>query len=199
MPTSKSVKSVAAPAVEAAAESEEVVAVQLETGAVVAESAEAETPAESAEVEVAEVAAAPVKSVPAKSVEKAVAKVAAQPAADVFAGYDEILKFNKDNFDAWVKSGTVVARGVQDLSKSFVVLAQETLEESVAATRALAGARTFQEAVDLSSSLAKSSLDKIVAEGSKITQLSSKLAEEAIAPISVRVDAAVHRFTRTAA
>jgi phasin family protein len=199
MPTSKSVKSVAAPAVEAAAESEEVVAVQPQTVEAPAENAKAEVVAESAQGE------APAKSVPAKSVEvvksveKAAAKVPVPSTAEVFAGYDEILKFNKDNFDAWVKSGTVVARGVQDLSKTLVVLAQETLEESVAATKALAGARTFQEAVDLSSSLVKSSLDKIVAEGSKITQLSSKVAEEAIAPLSVRVDVAVHRFTRTAA
>jgi phasin family protein len=78
-------------------------------------------------------------------------------------------------------------------------LAQESLEDSVAAGKALVGAKTLKEVIDVSSSLAKSSFDKMVAESSKLSQLSSKLAEEALAPINSRVNAAVQKITKTAA
>ncbi len=77
-------------------------------------------------------------------------------------------------------------------------LVRDPLDRS-AAGKALAEAKTFKEVIDLSSSLARSNLEKLVAEGTRIGQLSTKLAEEALAPINSRVDAAVHRLSKTAA
>ncbi len=113
-----------------------------------------------------------------------------------FKGYEDILQFNRDNVDALVKSGGIVARGMQDLSRSFVSLTQESIDESVAAGKALFGAKTFKEVMDLSTSMAKSNFDKLVAEGTRFGQLSAKLAEEAFAPLNGRIDAAVQQFTR---
>ncbi len=140
-----------------------------------------------------------------KSVDKAVAlskghvETADKVGSEVFKGYEEIVQFNKDNLDALVSSAGIVARGVQDLSKTVVALAQESLEESVAVGKALVGAKTLKEVIDLSSSLAKSNFEKLVSESAKLSQLSSKLAEEAIAPINSRVDAAVQKLSKTAA
>ncbi|MTJ83119.1 MAG: phasin family protein [Telmatospirillum sp.] len=184
MTTPKSVKSAATPAADTAKQIEEAVAVHQET------------------IETVVKAGADVAT---QGVQKAVAlskdhvEAAAKAGEDAFKGYEDLLQFNKDNFEAWLKSGTVVARGVQDLSKTFAVLAQETLEQTVAASRALASARTLKEVIDTSSSLARSNFDRLVVEGSRIRELSTRLAEEAIAPINSRVDAAVQRLTRHAA
>ncbi len=140
-----------------------------------------------------------------KGVDKAVAMTKEQVDAAVKAGavafknYEEMLQFGKENVEAVVKSGSIVAKGVQDLSHSLVTLAQASIDEQVAAGKALIGAKSIKEVMDLSSSMAKTNFDKLMAEGSKLTQLSTKLAEEAFSPITTRVTAAVERFFKTAA
>lgn len=139
-----------------------------------------------------------------QNVDKAVAftrdqvEAAVKAGADAFKGYEDILQFGKDNVDALVKSSTVFVRGFQELSRSFVSLTQGSIEEHVTASKALLGAKTLKEVIDLSSGLAKSNLDKLVTESTKYGQLTTKLAEEALAPISGRVDAAVQKLTKTA-
>lgn len=140
-----------------------------------------------------------------KSVDKAVAMTKEQVEAAVKAGsvafknYEDILQFGKENVEALVKSGSIVARGVQDWQHSIVAMAQTAIDEQMAASKALFGAKSLKEVLDLSSSLAKTNFDKVLAEGSKMTQLSSKLAEEAFVPLSSRVSAAVERFFKSAA
>jgi len=140
-----------------------------------------------------------------ESVDKAVSitkdhvDAAAKAHSAAFQGYEDILSFSKDNIDALVKSSSILARGLQDLSKSIVSLTQAQIDESVAASKALASAKTLKEVIDLSSSLAKTNFDKLVAESTKLQQLTTKLAEEATAPINSRVEAAVARVSKTAA
>ncbi|WP_158240509.1 phasin family protein [Telmatospirillum siberiense] len=119
--------------------------------------------------------------------------------SEIFKGYEDLLQFNQQNLEALFRSADIVARGVQDLSQSVVALAQGSFEDSLSAGKALAGAKTLKEVIDLSSSLAKSNFDKLVVESQKLGELSSKLAEEAIAPINKRVDAAVQSLTKIAA
>ena len=143
--------------------------------------------------------------VASQSVDKAVSitkdhvDAAAKAHSAAFQGYEDILSFSKDNLDALVKSSSILARGLQDLSKSIVSLTQAQIDESVAASKALASAKTLKEVIDLSSSLAKTNFDKLVAESTKLQQLTTKLAEEATAPINSRVEAAVARVSKTAA
>ena len=140
-----------------------------------------------------------------KGVDKAVSMTKEQVEAAVKAGavafknYEDLLQFGKENVEAVVKSGSIVARGVQDLSHTLVVLAQASIDEQVAASKALIGAKSLKEIIDLSSTMAKTNFDKLMAEGSKLTQISTKLAEEALVPLSSRMSAAVERFFKTAA
>ncbi len=135
----------------------------------------------------------------AATLSKGQVEAAARAGAVAFKNYEELLAFGRENVEAIVASSTVVARGVQDISKSFVLLAQESIDDQVAASKALIGAKTLREVVDLSSQYAKSNFDKLVAEGNKLSQISAKLAEEAMAPLSVRVSATMDRITKTAA
>jgi len=180
----KTVKPTATPAADAVKQIEEAVAVHKETiESVVKAGADAAS----------------------QSVDKAVSltkehvDAAAKAHSAAFQGYEDILSFSKDNIDALVKSSTILARGLQDLSKSIVSLTQAQIDESVAASKALATAKTLKEVIDLSSSLAKTNFDKLVSESTKLQQLTTKLAEEASAPINSRVEAAVARVTKTAA
>jgi phasin family protein len=184
MTANKIVKNATAPGDDAVKQIEEAVAVHQETIETVVKAG-------------ADVAGKSVDNVVALTKDHVEAAVKAS--SEVFKGYEDIMLFGKENLEALMASGNIVARGVQDLSKTVVALAQESLEDSIAAGKALVGAKTLKEVIDLSSSLAKSNFDKLVAESSRLGKLSSKLAEEALAPIHGRVDAAVKKLTKTAA
>jgi phasin family protein len=140
-----------------------------------------------------------------KGVDRAVAMTKEQVEAAVKAGavafknYEDMLQFGRENVEAVVKAGSIVAKGVQDLSHQWVVLAQASIDEQVAVGKALIGAKSIKEVVDLSSTAAKTGFDKLFSEGSKLSQASTKVAEEAISPLTTRMSAAVEKFFKTAA
>lgn len=111
---------------------------------------------------------------------------------------EEFISFNQANVDAFVKSGQIVATGLQDMSKQFAATMQATMDETMSTFRAMSGVRSIKEAIDLQASLARSTLEKAVAQSGQAAETSFKLAEQAIAPIAGRVSLAVESFGKTA-
>jgi phasin family protein len=110
---------------------------------------------------------------------------------------EEMLAFSKGNMEAIVKASQIYAAGFQDITKHMAASSKTSLEESVAFTKSLMGVKSVKEAVDLQTGFAKSSIEKAVAEGNKLTEASVKLAETAIAPLTARIALAVETFGKT--
>jgi phasin family protein len=125
-----------------------------------------------------------------------------QAQAQLKQGYDRAVKtaeqfaqFHQGNVEALVKASQIWATGLQDISKHVATNAQTAIEEGVTTFRALTSVKSMKEAFELQSSYAKSSLEKVLAESGKLTETSLKLAEQAAAPLTARVNAAVETFT----
>ena len=115
-----------------------------------------------------------------------------------FKTAEDFVSFGQANVEAVVKSGQIWTAGMQDLSKTFAGLAQAQMDHTVATWKALAGIKSLKDAMDLQSSLARTSVESAMAETGKLTDASIKLAEQAIAPITARVTLAVEKFGRAA-
>ncbi len=113
-----------------------------------------------------------------------------------FKTYEEMSKFSKENLDAYVAASTVLAKGFESVSKAWFAFAQESMENSAQAAKALMGAKTLREAVDLQTDLAKSNFDKFIAESTKLSEMSVKVANEAFEPINARVNVAVEKLLK---
>ena len=98
-----------------------------------------------------------------------------------------------------MKAGSIYARGMEDLSKTLMSITQAQLEASVGAAKALMGCSSLRQIVDLQTDLARSHFDKIVADGSKLSEISMKVTNEALEPIQARVNVAVEKFIKPAA
>ena len=107
---------------------------------------------------------------------------------------DEIISFNQANMDALIKSSQIVATGLQDMSRMVAASMQSTMDETMSAFRAMSGVRSIREAMDLQTSLARSTVEKAVTQSGQVAQTSLKLAEQAMAPIANRVTVAVDTF-----
>lgn len=111
---------------------------------------------------------------------------------------EEFMSFGQGNVEAVMRSGRIWAEGVQDLSKTFAATAQAQLDQTMNTFKALAGVKSLKEAMDLQTSLARSSVETAVNETSRFTDASLKLAEQTLAPITQRMSLAVEKFGRTA-
>lgn len=111
---------------------------------------------------------------------------------------EEFVAFGQGNLEAFVKSGQIWAAGVQELQKQLAATAQASFEESVATFKAITAAKSLKDAFDLQASLARSAVEKTLAESGKLTDASLKLTEQALAPLTARVTLAVEKFTKAA-
>jgi len=116
-----------------------------------------------------------------------------------FKGYEDFAAFGKANLEAFVQANTLFAKGVEELSKEVVSLAQSSLETSTAATKAIFAAKTLKDVIELQADFAKTSFEKLVANSTKLGELTVKLATDSAAPIGARVTAASEKALKPAA
>ena len=113
--------------------------------------------------------------------------------------YDDIISFNQDNFEAIVEFGKATAKGVEELNAEVLAFNKVALEENIAAAKAVMGAKTVQEAVDLQTEWAKAWFDSYMSQATKVGELTAKVAQEAFAPVNDRLTAAVEKVVKPAA
>lgn len=171
----------------------------VETAVVVAEPVVVET----APV-VAEPIAAPPVVVPAVAAPAVAAAVAAVPSLDdignkALKSYEEASVVAKDALDAVVASSEVLSQGLQYLGDAVYGLTQQSIDDSIEAGKQILAAKTFRELVDLQSSLAKTQFDRLLAEAPRLGDLSVKLVEDTVAPLSASLNAAVDKMVKSAA
>lgn len=111
---------------------------------------------------------------------------------------EEFVAFSQGNMEAAVKSGQIWAAGVQDLSKQVAATAQASFEETLSTFRAMAGVKSVKDAIELQTSFARAAFEKTMTESGRLTDATLKLAEQAIAPLTARVTAAVETLSKSA-
>ncbi|WP_119462304.1 phasin family protein [Rhodospirillaceae bacterium SYSU D60014] len=123
--------------------------------------------------------------------------------SDVSRAANEATALNKTAVDAWAGSGTVFAKGVEDMSKAWLRLTQQSMENGVAAARAMLQARTLHDVVGVQSDYARNSFGSLMAETAQLSELSVRVAQgltqEAMRPIQARLDERAERTSRPTA
>jgi phasin family protein len=168
-------------------------------------------PAKTAEIAAPTLAVPAVHEMPAETTADLVVGVPVMPAdittfqtkdkttmENAMKSTEEFVSFGQGNVEAMMKSSQIWATGLQDLSKHFAATAQASMDETMATVKALSSVKSLKEAMEIQSSIAKTAMEKMMAESGKLTDASMKLAEQAIAPLTARVTLAAEKFGRTA-
>jgi phasin family protein len=111
---------------------------------------------------------------------------------------EELVAFGQGNVEALVKSGQIWAAGVQDIGKQMAASAQASFDETMSTFKAFSSVKSLKDAFDLQASLARSTMEKTLAESGRLTDASLKLTEQTLAPITARVSLAVEKFAKSA-
>ena len=111
---------------------------------------------------------------------------------------EEFVTFGQGNVEAFIRSGQILATGMQDLTKHMAASAQAGLDEAMGTFRAISRARSVREAMDLQAALARSTLERAVTQTSQVAETTLKLTEQVVAPLASRVTLAVETFGKPA-
>jgi len=125
----------------------------------------------------------------AKQVEEAVENASAA----FFQGYDEATAVNKESIEAFAKAGEVLTKGAEDVGKAYFDIAQASAEAGIEASKALMAAKSIKDVVDIQSEFARSSFDSFVAESTRLSEMNTKLATAAFAPLQAQLNAAFEK------
>jgi phasin family protein len=114
--------------------------------------------------------------------------------------YDALLAYGKDSAEAAMKSATVAGKGVEAINSEIYSFSKQSIEDTVAATKAVLGSKSVHEAFEFQTDFAKSAFEAYVAELSKISELATAATKDTFAPFKGRVQAwlEVVQTTRTA-
>lgn len=104
--------------------------------------------------------------------------------------YEEAAIIGQGNLEAVVASGTVVAKGMETFGQALYAYAQSSFDANVKAVEAMMHVKSLPELLELQSALTRSSFDRAVSEGHKLTELGVQVANDAAKPLTDRIAAA---------
>jgi phasin family protein len=114
--------------------------------------------------------------------------------AQLFKAYDELSRLSQGNLEAVVAANQVLAKGAEEISKEIFGIAQTSFENAASAAKALLGAKTLTDVIELQNSVAKSTLESFLANSAKLSELTFKVTSEAAQPFKARVDATIEQL-----
>src|SRR5215467_12766325 len=103
--------------------------------------------------------------------------------------YDQFMGYDKDTVEAYVKSANAAGKGAETLHNEIYAYSKQSIEDTIAATKALMGSKSVHEAFELQTDFAKTAFDAYVGEMTKITELFTATAKEAFEPLQGRYQA----------
>ncbi len=103
---------------------------------------------------------------------------------NVAKAFEDINTAVSNYVSAVTKSTAALWQGIEEISRSVGGLSQENFTRCVSAYTSLASAKSPQEAMNTQAEFVKESFDNAVANSSKVSELSVRVAKDAISPLT---------------
>ncbi|MBK1663879.1 phasin [Rhodospirillum rubrum] len=113
-------------------------------------------------------------------------------------GYEDIVKFNKDNLDAAVTAGSTFAKGVEELSREYFGFAAKSFDSVLEAGKALASVKSPAEAAALQTKLIRDNWEAALVQSRKVSEMSTVLFKGAFEPVTTRAKVALSTVAKAA-
>ncbi len=110
------------------------------------------------------------------------------------ATLNEMNAYSKKNLEAVVASVTAATKGAEALGAQAMAFSKTSVENQVAAAKALAGAKSVQEAVELQTAFVKSSMEAYMAELARWGETVAGSVKDSVKPLNERVTATVEKL-----
>lgn len=105
----------------------------------------------------------------------------------------------QDQVEAVTKSAAILSKGLEDIMKTCMEIAQEAGEKSASATKTVMACKTLNEWTEVQTKLAQSSFDNFLSNATKLSEMSVKVCTDCFAPINDQVGKAMKKATDSVA
>ena len=105
------------------------------------------------------------------------------------AALNEMNAQSKRNLEAVVASVTAATKGAEALSTQAMTYTKSAMEHQAEQARALTGARSVQEVMELQTSFAKSAMESYLAEMNRSAEILSAAVKDSFRPLNERATA----------
>ncbi len=113
----------------------------------------------------------------------------AKPAAAA-TGIEDVTAVGQLNVDAFTKASELATKAVEGINEEITSYSKKSFDDSVAAAKDLASAKTPTELFEKQSAFAQSAFDGFVAQATKMNEIFTSAAKDITAPIGERFEAA---------
>ena len=104
-------------------------------------------------------------------------------------GYDQFITFGKDNAEAVLKSANAAGKGIESLNTEVFAYTRKSVEEGVAAAKAVLSSKTVEEAFQLQTEFSKAAFEGYVDQLAKFGDMALAAARYTAEPLQARVSA----------
>jgi phasin family protein len=111
----------------------------------------------------------------------------------VLTNSTDATNFTKSQVDAVVAASTNVVEGVESLNRELVTFTKQQLDSHVEMTRKAFGVSSVREFLDLQQDYARQSVDGMLNQSAKMTELMVKMANDAMQPLQTQATNAMDR------
>jgi phasin family protein len=103
--------------------------------------------------------------------------------------YDQFLGYGKETVNAYVKAANAAGKGAETLHNELYAYSRQSIEDTLAATKAILASKSVHEAFELQTDFAKSAFDAYVGKMSKFSEIMTAATKETLEPIQGRYQA----------
>ena len=104
-------------------------------------------------------------------------------------GYDAFVSYGKDTAEAVTQSATTAGKGIETINSEIYSYSKQSIEDSVAAAKAVMASKSAHEAFEVQSDFAKSAFDHYVSQVTKMNEIFTATAKDAFSPLQTRYQA----------
>jgi phasin family protein len=103
--------------------------------------------------------------------------------------FETAAEFSKGNAEAYIESATIAGEGLRTISSEISLYTKKSIEESVAATKAIMGSKSINEAMEHQTAFTKMVFGAYVGHLKLLNDLYTENVKDALAPLKVRFEA----------
>ena len=108
----------------------------------------------------------------------------------------EAQNITRDSMNAALQAATHMTKGCDEMCQSVTSMVQSSLAQSMTASKAMLSAKSMRDLVEMQSSLMKNGFDFMMKELSRMTEISTRTTQQAMAPVAEHMNATISKISQ---